>query len=111
MSEWSSVDFVITRLKVGNDDQVVALEGRVVEDGTIREQPLEIGVPQVIELIGEGGVFVTGRDTLGSIEKGGRLEVIEEQDGEQLRLRAVDGTDEKFFIESLPAYESSDEAE
>jgi hypothetical protein len=93
---------------MGEDDQVDALEGRVVEDGTIREQPLELGVAQVVDFIAEGGVFVTGRETLGSITRGGELEVLEEQGGEQLRLRAVEATDEKFHLKSLPTYESSD---
>ncbi len=109
MTNWSDVDFVVTRRRMGEDDKVEVLEGRVVEDGTIREQPLEIGVAEVIDLIAEGGVFVTGRETLGSITRGGRLEVLQEEAGEQLRLRAVDGTDEKFFLESLPAYRGSEE--
>jgi hypothetical protein len=108
--DWSEVDFVVTRRRMGEDDQVQALEGRVVEDGTVREQPIELGVAQVIDYIAEGGVFVTGRESLGSIEQGGKLEILEEQGGEQLRLRAVEGTEEKFYLESLPAYQESDES-
>ncbi|MFB6346761.1 MAG: hypothetical protein ABEK50_13485, partial [bacterium] len=73
-------------------------------DGDIREQPIELPVAKVIEFIDQGGDFYTGRESLGAIQKGGELEVKEEQDGERLRLRTVNGTDEKFYLEALPSY-------
>lgn len=104
MSDWSDVDFVITRRKMGEDDQVRALEGRVVEDGNVRDQPIELPVAKVIDFMSKEGKFCTGREALGELERGGDLEVREEDGGEQLRLRTVEGTDEKFYLESLPTY-------
>lgn len=104
MSDWSDVDFVITRRKMGEDDQVQALEGRVVEDGEVRDQPIELPVAKVIDFMRQDGDFCTGREALGELERGGDLEVREEEDGEQLRLRTVEGTDEKYYLESLPSY-------
>lgn len=93
---------MITRRKMGEDDTVEVLEGRVVEDGEPRDQPLELTVPQVVDYIAGDGVFYTGREKMGQIELGAQLELIDE--GEEVRLRTVDGTDEKYYLESLPAY-------
>jgi hypothetical protein len=91
---------------MGEEGTVKALEGHVVEDGEPREQSLELTVPQVVDYIaGEGG-FYTGRETLGEIKLGGRLELLDE--GEEVRLRTVEGTDESFYLESLPSYEPDD---
>lgn len=110
MADWSEIDCVIVRRKMGEHDRVNALEARVVEEGEPRDQSLEMGVAQVIDFIAEGGVFYTARESLGELELGGRLEVLEEEGGEQLRLRTVDGTDEKFYLESLPSYRDEGES-
>lgn len=104
MSDWTDVDFVITRRKMGEDGQAQALEGRVVEDGEIRDQPIELPVAKVIDFMSQDGNFCTGREALGNLERGGDLEVREEEGGEQLRLRTVEGTEERYYLESLPTY-------
>lgn len=109
MGDWSEVDCVLLRRKMGEDDTVKALEGRVVENGEVRQQPVELPVAKVIDFIAQDGVFYTGREALGEINLGGRLEVLEEEDGEQLRLRTVEGTDEKFYLEALPKYQESED--
>lgn len=106
MSDWNDVDFVVTRRKKDEDGNLLALEGRVIDDGQPRSQPLELGVAQVIDYIAQDGSFCTGRESLGTIERGGDLMVVDE--GEQLRLRTVDDTDEKFHLGSLPTYEEAD---
>lgn len=107
MVDWSDVDCVILRRRMGEEGSVVALEGRVVEEGDVREQPIELPVAKVIDFIAQDGTFFTGREALGDIKLGGRLEVLEEEGGDQLRLRTVEGTDEKFYLESLPEYRES----
>lgn len=109
MPEWSDVDFVITRRKMNVDGQVLALEGRVVEDSEPREQPLELTVAQIIDYMAKpnAGTFCTGLEIMGNIERGGDLEVRQEDDGEQLRLRTVEGTDERYYLNSLPTYQES----
>lgn len=92
---------------MGEDGQVKALEGRVVEEGDLREQPIELPVAKVIDFIAQDGVFYTGKEVLGEVKLGGKLEVLEEDDGERLRLRTVEGTEEKFYLESLPSYVDS----
>jgi translation elongation factor EF-1alpha len=106
VSDWSEVDFVIVRRKMGEDQTVEALEGRVVEEGEPREQPLELTVPQVIDYIAGEGNFYTGRETLGRIELGGELEIVDE--GDEVRLRTIDGTEEEYFLNALPTYHDSD---
>lgn len=102
MEDWNQIDFVITRRKMNEDQTVAALEGRVVKDGEPRDQPLELTVPQVVDYIAGEGVFYTGIENLGKVELGGKLEIVDE--GEEVRLRTVEETDEKYHLHSLPTY-------
>lgn len=100
MTDMAEIDFVILSRVMNEDDQLTALQGRVVEDGEVREEPLEISVPQIIKYIGRGGLFHTARKTEQQVEVGGKLEVLEED--EQYRLRTVEGTAEEYQLGSLP---------
>lgn len=100
MEDYGEIDFVIVSRIMSDDAQLKALEGRVVEEGEPRKQSLELPVAQVMDYIGRGGTFYTGLQKESQIELGGKLEVLEEE--EQLRLRTIDGTAEKYHLGSLP---------
>ncbi len=100
MADFSEVDFVITRKIKNEAGQLQGLAGRVVEDGEPRDQMLELTVPQVIEYIERDGGFCTGLETDTGIERGGDLEVLEEDD--EMRLRTVEDTKEKYQLIELP---------
>ncbi|MGM0381865.1 MAG: hypothetical protein ACQEP7_07730 [bacterium] len=103
MKELMEIDFVIVSRVKDESGQLKALEGRVVEKGVLRDQSLELPVSQVMEYIGRGGTFYTGLMEEENLDLGGKLEVQEEE--EQLRLRTVDGTEEKYHLVSLPVKE------
>lgn len=102
MKEMLEIDCVIVRRKMSKDERLRALEGRVIEEGQPRQEKLELSVPQLVKYILNGGSFYTGRETESGLEKGGELEVVEEDD--QYRVRTVEGTEEQFQLANLPAY-------
>ena len=79
MSEWDSFDFAVTHVKSDHEETVQALKGRVIEEGIIREVPIELAVPKAMEYLGYGGRFCVARDKNGEFIMGPEIVTDPEQ--------------------------------
>lgn len=105
MTDWSDVDMVITHRTTDENGQIRSLVGYVVEEGSPREQSLELSVMQVVNYLSEGGTFFTGKPEEDGISKGGMLELFKKSD-EEILLQTAEDTPEPYRLNALPIYQA-----
>lgn len=70
MSAWDPYDFAVTHVKTDDAGEIQALKGRVIEEGTVREVPIELPTPKAIEYLGYEGRFCVASEENGELTKG-----------------------------------------
>jgi hypothetical protein len=99
MSDWESFDFAVTNVLTGDDGTIESLEGRVVKDGVVRDQPIELTAPKAVEYLGYDGDFTTAVKRDGELVPGARITI--DENGQEPTLTTESSAEEDETLEAL----------
>lgn len=106
MSVWDPYDFAITHVRTDQNGDIQVLKGRVVEDGTVRDVPIELPVSKAIEYLGYEGTFCTALDD-GDGWKPGADVTVSDDDGDP-KLRSDTEAPQEVQLSNLPSPDSDE---
>lgn len=100
MSDWDEYDFAVTHVVKGDGGSIERLKGQVIEDGIVRDTPIELTVDKAVEYLGYEGQFCTAPECDGELEPGAEITIDESAGDTGLQTEQAAADDEQ--LRNLP---------